>query len=113
MPRSHAVRSAVGVHGVEVADEQVGVEAERERVVEAGVGRDDEAVAVETLGEVVRERITSREHERTVHGPSLRGYYPEQVRGVGGAAGTYPRCRRGRPLSPAVPSSPWDVSRAA
>ena len=39
-------------------------------------------------------------------GPSLRRHYPEQVRGVGGGPRRDGR-RRGHPLSPARPSSPW------
>ena len=77
------------VDRVEIADHDVDVDTQRERVLEAGVGGDDELDA----GEHVRRtgRIPAREHQRghvTRVGwshDSLRRHYPVQVRGVGDA----------------------------
>ena len=86
------------VGGVEIADDEVDGEPERERVVEPGVGGDHE------LGRAGRQsagggRIAPREHERDMLaiGPSAG---ITRIRFEGSAT------HDGRPLSPAVPSSP-------
>ena len=99
--------------GVEVADEMI-ARADRARSRRAS----PESAAITSAPSGSRSSnagatgSTPGEHDchgngrSAVHGPSLRRHYPEQVRGVGGGP-RHVRRRRGHPLSPARPSSPW------
>ena len=98
-----AASTAAGVGGVEVADDEVDRDAERVRVVEARSRRRSRRVV--PVGQVRRARrgggrIAAGEHDATRTGPIGPSAGITRFRFEGSAT------RDGRPLSPAVPSSP-------
>ena len=99
---------------VEVADDEVDVPPERQRVLDTRVGGDGEDGVGQARRALGVDRLTAREDERharfgRLHDPSLRRNYPVQVPRVGGAA---TRTSAWPPSQPGCPELPTGRGRS-